>query len=259
MSNNYFSFKKFTIWQDRSAMKVTTDACLFGAWASHRIQKIYSSNFISTGRAIRVADVGAGTGLLSLMLHQKNPSLEVEGIEIDPHAAEQAKDNISKAGATTHIKIHCGDATDFIASAAYDIIISNPPFYRDDLKATRQKRNWAFHDETLSLPQLFAFIMKNLSENGNFFLLLPSRREQELKTLMDNYALQLFEKIAVKSTPDSPVHRILVAGKKIEGTLQPSNRPQLKELFTEEIDIASPSGEYSARFRELLSEYYLSL
>lgn len=259
MPNDHFSFKKFTIWQDRAAMKVTTDACLFGAWASDRIQKKYSLNIVSTERAIRVADVGAGTGLLSLMLQQKNPGLVIEGIEIDPHAAEQARDNISKAGAATQIKIHCGDVNDFRVSTAYDIIISNPPFYHDDLKAARQKRSWAFHDETLSLSQLLSFITKNLSEKGIFFLLLPIRREKELMPLLENCALQLIEKIEVRATPDSLTHRLLIAGTKIKGVAQPGDRPQFKELLTEDIYIASRSGEYSARCRELLSEYYLYL
>ena len=84
MSNSYFQFKQFIIQQDRSAMKVTTDACLFGAWAA---QEVKSKN----EKVKNILDIGAGTGLLSLMFAQKNRSATIDTIEIDNDAYEQAK------------------------------------------------------------------------------------------------------------------------------------------------------------------------
>ena len=254
MPNDYFAFKAFTIWQDRTAMKVTTDACLFGAWVSKRIQEMYSSHDHLNTKPLRAADVGAGTGLLSLMLHQKNPDLLLEGIEIDPQAAEQARQNIAKAGAAKQIKIYDADATAFTASAPYDIIISNPPFYKDDLKATRPKKNWAFHEGTLSLAALLGFISKQLSTEGHFFLMLPYRREQELMEQLPNYALLLTEKTLVRPAPMRTPHRILIAGKRkkvIDQKLAPL-------LTVQELIIATETGAYSNHFSELLCDYYLS-
>lgn len=254
MPNDYFAFKEFTIWQDRTAMKVTTDACLFGAWVSKRIQEMYSSHDHLNTKPLRAADVGAGTGLLSLMLHQKNPDLLLEGIEIDPQAAEQARQNIAKAGAAKQIKIYDADATEFMASAPFDFIISNPPFYKDDLKATRPKKNWAFHEGTLSLAALLGFISKQLSTEGHFFLMLPYRREQELMEQLPNYALLLTEKTLVRPAPMRTPHRILIAGKRkklIDQKLAPL-------LTVQELIIATETGTYSNPFCELLCDYYLS-
>jgi tRNA1Val (adenine37-N6)-methyltransferase len=253
MPNDYFAFKEFTIWQDRTAMKVTTDACLFGAWVSKRIQEMYSSHDHLNTKPLRAADVGAGTGLLSLMLHQKNPDLLLEGIEIDPQAAEQARQNIAKAGAAKQIKIYDADATEFMASAPFDFIISNPPFYKDDLKATRPKKNWAFHEGTLSLAALLGFISKQLSTEGHFFLMLPYRREQELMEQLPNYALLLTEKTLVRPAPMRTPHRILIAGKRKKVIHQ-----KLAPLLTvQELIIATETGTYSNPFCELLSDYYL--
>jgi tRNA1Val (adenine37-N6)-methyltransferase len=188
------------------------------------------------------------------MLHQKNPDLLLEGIEIDPQAAEQARQNIAKAGAAKQIKIYDADATEFTASAPYDIIISNPPFYKDDLKATRPKKNWAFHEGTLSLAALLGFISKQLSTEGHFFLMLPYRREQELMEQLPNYALLLTEKTLVRPAPMRTPHRILIAGKRkkvIDQKLAPL-------LTVQELIIATETGAYSNPFCELLCDYYLS-
>ena len=250
MANPYFSFKKFTIWQDQAAMKVTTDACLLGAWASDHLQKKHLGQFSPATTIFRLADVGTGTGLLAMMIHQKNPSFFVEGLELDPVAAQQAIHNVAQAGFEQQIKIHTVDVTSYCPDAMYDIIISNPPFYQDDLKSTAQKRNWAFHDDTLTLAQLFRFISENLSETGKFFLLLPWRREQEVNDLLLLNNLSLLEKIAVKTAPHSPAHRLLLAGKRMDEPIQ---------LLEQEICITDETGSYSSRFRELLMDYYLSL
>jgi tRNA1Val (adenine37-N6)-methyltransferase len=250
MANPYFSFKQFTVWQDQAAMKVTTDACLLGAWASDHLQQHFTVNPVEPARAPRLADVGTGTGLLAMMIHQKNPSFYIDGLEIDPQAAQQALHNVEQAGFQQQIQIHTVDVTSFDPAEPYDIIISNPPFYQDDLKAMEQKRNWAFHDDTLTLAALFRFISAHLSATGKFFLLLPCRREQEVQALLHSHDLCLVEKTAVKTAPHSLAHRLLLAGKRGKASTYPLEK---------EICIGGETGSYSNRFRELLTDYYLTL
>src|ERR1700741_3856121 len=102
MANSYFQFKQFTINQDRCAMKVTTDACLFGGWVANEVksQKLKVKN---------VVDAGTGTGVLSLMLAQKNPLAIIDAVEIEEDAYEQARGNIAASPFTNMINVIRGD------------------------------------------------------------------------------------------------------------------------------------------------------
>ena len=97
MSNNYFSFKQFTVWQSDCALKVCTDACLFGAWVAAHIKDDAPSSIL---------DIGTGTGLLSLLLAQKIPAAKIDAVEIDAAAAAQAASNALAAG--WNIKVASG-------------------------------------------------------------------------------------------------------------------------------------------------------
>src|SRR5262245_47000983 len=90
MSNSYFQFKQFNINQDRCAMKVTTDGCLFGAWVAHQAAA-------GDHKITKAIDIGAGTGLLSLMLAQKNDLMFISAVEIDKEAAYQAMENFDSS------------------------------------------------------------------------------------------------------------------------------------------------------------------
>lgn len=254
MANTYFSFKQFTIWQEKAAMKVTTDACLFGAWVSEHI-RAHTTQVSELSVPSRVADVGAGTGLLSLMIHQKNPTLTIEALEIDPLAAEQARQNIASANADTQINVHTTDATNFSPAVPYDRIVSNPPFYQDDLKAAERRRTWAFHEETLTLPQLLNFINSNLNSGGYFYLLLPFRREKEIERLLQVTQLHMTEKVYVKTSPQQSPHRLLLAGRRVQTEAALLEQPMGKQ----EICITDQNGQYSSACKALLKDYYLAL
>lgn len=243
MSNNYFQFKQFTIHQDRCAMKVTTDACLFGAWLAEKINNQRS-------KAKNILDIGTGTGLLSLMLSQKADAI-IDAIEIDKDSFEQASENIKASPWAERINIIHDDARHYSFSYKYDIIISNPPFYENELKSDDKKKNIAHHGDDLSLKELLTIIKNNLVETGRFFLLLPYKRNDEIKKMFSGSDLSINEMVFVKQTDRHSPFRIMISGK--------LRKEEPAEILLDEIVIKDKTGQYTERFIVLLKEYYSSL
>jgi tRNA1Val (adenine37-N6)-methyltransferase len=244
MSNSYFQFKQFTIQQDRCAMKVTTDGCLFGAWVSEDVS--YRMPDIRT-----MLDIGTGTGLLSLMLAQKNTELKIDAIEIDEDAAKQAAENVAASPWKEKIEVFHADAKTFSFSKKYDCIISNPPFYTNELKGDRTKKNIAHHDEGLLLPELLSIIKNNLNKDGQFYLLLPYKRNDEIRRLVIENELEITELVFVRQSVSHDFFRILLSGK-LKGET-------LTETRINEIAIKNEEQQYSTAFMSLLKDYYLHL
>jgi tRNA1Val (adenine37-N6)-methyltransferase len=240
MANSYFRFKQFTVHQELAAMKVTTDGCLFGAWVADQLK---DSN--TTGS---ILDIGAGTGLLSLMLAQKN-NAKIDAIEIDDSAATQAAQNF--AASPWHERMHVinQDINLFEPAGPYDTIISNPPFYENDLSGNNRQKNIAHHDSGLLLQDLIRIISQNLTQTGSFYLLLPFRRYEEALSLIKTHQLQAVKVCLVRQSETHPFFRIMISG----GKLQPAM------IIEEEIAIKDVNNAYSGRFGQLLADYYLYL
>jgi len=240
MSNPFFRFKQFTIEQDVCAMKVCTDACLFGAWCAAEMQP-------SPHGTDTLLDIGTGTGLLPLMLLQKH-RLQVDAVEIDPAAAEQARQNARAAGKDAFMNVMDADIQRMAFLKSYDYIISNPPFYQNDLKSTNSKRNTAHHDTSLRLETLVQFVAKRLKEDGFFFLLLPYRRKEELQQLLEKHHLYGYKEVAVRQTPSHAPFRLMLKGGRNTGPYE-----------TGELTIATGTHHYTPTFTALLKDYYLYL
>ncbi len=242
MSNTYFQFKQFIIHQDRCAMKVTTDACLFGTWITYQCREI-------VGKPL-VLDIGTGTGLLSLMFCQKIES-NIDAVEIDHEAFVQAKQNFDASPWKNNIQQILGDVRQMAFEKLYDIIISNPPFYENDLRSPSDRKNKAHHDESLLLTELLHVIKKNLHPSGNFFLLLPHRRNKEIEEVFQQSALHLKSKVLVRPTTRHEPFRIMIEG---------IHAGEINEdASTGEILIKDEHNRYTTAFTELLKDYYLHL
>ncbi|MBS1656411.1 MAG: methyltransferase, partial [Bacteroidetes bacterium] len=209
MANSFFKFKQFTIQQDRCAMKVTTDACLFGAWAASVIknEKIKIKN---------VVDIGAGTALLSLMIAQQNKDLFIQSVELDKEAAEQAKENADNSPFNKQVEVIEADIRFFQPGIKYDCIISNPPFYENELRSADTAKNKAHHSSELSSGELFSFITTHLDKDGIFFLLLPYKRNDELTSLIQKHGLFVQGKVLVRPTAQHNWFRVMIRGSKKE-------------------------------------------
>lgn len=237
MSNNYFQFKQFTIHQDKCAMKVCTDACLFGA--------VFANCQLQIANCL---DIGTGTGLLALMLAQKNATAIIDTVEIDADAALQAKENVTASPWANRIQVINQDILTFNPGKQYDCIISNPPFFEDDLQSADETKNKAKHHTSLTLIQLLQVVDKHLAATGLFAVLLPYHRVENFTEEALRYGLHLNKKILVKQTPKHEYFRGILFFKRDE------IKPQLTELI-----IKDAENQYSTEFTALLKDYYLYL
>lgn len=235
MSNSYFQFKQFIVNQEHCAMKVSTEACILGAWTSYLNPK-------------NILDIGAGTGLLSLMMAQKY-DCQIDAIEIEHKAANQAKDNFGESIWRQRLKLIHSDIKYFADENEkhYDLIISNPPFFSNSLKSRVASSNLAKHDDGLSKEVLVDSISKLMSKHGTAYILFPEREADELRQVAFDIGLEAKDSLIVKNRAGNKVFRKIVALGNISG-LEPS------ELVIREID-----GDYSELFKELLEPYYLKL
>lgn len=238
MANTYFQFKQFIIRQDQCSMKVTTDACLFGAWVSSCLENI---NSVKT-----ILDIGSGTGLLSLMLAQKIKS-EITGIELQLVDYEQSVQNINGSAWNDRVHIFNADVKTFNFCNKYDAIICNPPFYENDLKGPSAGKNTAHHDNSLTINELLQIIYRQLNPDGRFYILLPSKREKYLIGLIESHALFINQIVRVKQTEKHAFFRIM-----IEGSYE-------KSETMEKVITIKENSQYSAIFTALLKDYYLNL
>ncbi len=244
MANTYFQFKQFKIDQAHCAMKVTTDACLFGGWVADILSKINTSD-----RLLKILDIGTGTGLLSLMLAQKESTAQIDAVEIDTETAKQATINFENSIWKDRLRVFTADIRDYSLEnkQCYDFIISNPPFFDNDLKSDSGKRNLAMHSEALGLDDLLASIKRLLHADGQFAILLPYHRSVSFELMSEANGFYPTEKVLVKQTPKhNPFRVMLLFGN------------ENKIIIEKEITIKD-GNIYTDGFCNLLKDYYLYL
>lgn len=197
MSQSYFQFKQFRIEQGRCAMKVSTDACIQGAWTPLR----------ETDK--RVLDVGAGTGLLSLVLAQRAPQIQVDAVELDTAAAEQAAENAAASPFANRIQVLQGDVRAMALEPIYDLLICNPPFFTRSLIGPDSQRNQARHDASLTLANLYQVAERVLIPDGRLCVLLPALEMTRWEHIMQTAGWNLQYKLSVQSKDTAAVGRVI--------------------------------------------------
>lgn len=216
-------------------MKVGTDGILLGAWAPLEGAKT-------------ALDIGTGTGLIALMLKQRAPSLAITAVEIDLAAYNQAKENIS-ASPWTDLNVWQGDIKEFHKDIAFDLIVSNPPFFNDSLKSDNAQRMTARHTDGLSFDSLCAKAASLLSEKGRFCVVLPTTELSQFENAADNANLKITKKLWVFTSKKKAAKRVLLCL---------AHNDELQTLVEEELIIHAESGEYSTAFKALCRDFYLN-
>ena len=204
-----FQFKQFSIVQDQCAMPVNTDGVLLGAW-------------VNTQSAASVLDIGTGTGVIALMLAQRLAEVKIEGVEIDPAAAAQARTNMAASIWADRLTCHQESIQDFsrFAGKEYDLIVSNPPFFTGGTLSENQSRSEVRHTVKLPHGDLIQAVRRLLSPGGRFALILPHIEGLRFIEMATTYGLHLRRQTEVRSREEKPVVRLLVEFSKEEGPLE---------------------------------------
>ncbi|MBA4409697.1 MAG: methyltransferase [Bacteroidota bacterium] len=234
--NNYFQFKQFRIIQEKSAMKVGMDGVLIGAWTD-------------VSNAERILDIGTGTGLIALMMAQKNSLAQIDAIEIDPEAFAEAVQNIQQSQWFERIHVELGLFQEFTqqTSRKYDLIVSNPPFFSNGIKAPLEIRAQARHSDSLPLEVLISGAANMLSEKGRIALVLAIECLPEIEELAVLNKLFISRLCRVKPNPLKPDFRILIELAWEECMIQ-------EETLMIEFE---KHHDYTPAYKELTREFYL--
>lgn len=234
MPNPYFSFKQFTVYHDRCAMKVGTDGVLLGAWTD-----------VSSAR--HILDIGTGTGLISLMLAQRC-NASVLAMDIDKDAVGQAATNVAASPWKDRIEVKCQDVCTYIPDTLFDTIVSNPPYFIDSLKGPDAQRNTARHTDTLQAEDLIRKAGECLHPDGQFSIILPYEQSADFISLAASSGLYVSRHTAVITRPGLPPKRSLLEFRK-----------HSSECISDELVIELERHVYSDEYIRLTRDFYLKM
>ena len=234
MSNSYFKFKKFTIWHDKCAMKVGTDGVLLGAW-------------VNVDNATKILDIGTGTGVVALMLAQRSDA-EIIGIEIDSDAAEQASYNANESSWKNRIKIINQDFIHYNSKELFDVIVSNPPYFKNSIKSNDDKRNLARHVSSLNYQMLVEKAASLLLPTGSFSIIVPFDVIEDLEKYACEVGLFPIRKLLIETKPGLAPKRCIV-------TFNYNHH----ECVNETILIETQRHIYTDEYINLTKDFYLNM
>lgn len=233
-----FRFKQFTVKQDKTAMKVGTDGVLLGSWSPIR------------HNPYNILDIGTGTGLVALMLAQRSSAEQIDALEIEENAYEQAVENFEESPWNDRLFCYHAGLDEFVEEIedTYDLIVCNPPFFESNNKIEDKARETARFYEVLPFDELIEATSLLLSETGVFSVIIPSDKENEFITLSEKFNLFPFKITHVKGTPEAKIKRSLIALSK-----------QKAKYTTTLLTLEARRHHYTPEFTQLIKEFYLKL
>ena len=234
-----FTFKQFAIEQDRCAMKIGTDGVLLGAWAP------------IDNHPFSILDIGTGTGIIALMLAQRSAAQQIDALEIDEAAYEQATDNFENSPWNDRLFCFHAGLDEFIEEPEdeYDLIVSNPPFYSEDYKTENESRDLARFQDAMPFEQLLEAADLLLSEHGIFAVIIPFKEEENFIALANEFELYPLKITRVKGTPTTEIKRSLLAFSRTETT----------DLPIDELVIETARHVHTQEYIGLTKDFYLKM
>ena len=234
-----FHFKQFSLEQDRCAMKVGTDGVLLGAWAP------IGHNPLS------ILDIGAGTGIIAMMLAQRSFAEQIDALEIDEEAYEQATDNFENSPWSDRLFCFHAALDEFVEEPEedYDLIVCNPPFYTEDYKSDNPKRDLARFEDAMPFDDLVDAAALLLSENGIFSVIIPYKEEVRFIALAADADLFPIKITRVKGTPTSEIKRSLIA----------FSRNGIENYPIDDLIIETDRHIYTVAYIALTKDFYLKM
>ncbi|MFV9549871.1 tRNA1(Val) (adenine(37)-N6)-methyltransferase [Algibacter sp. PT7-4] len=219
-------------------MKIGTDGVLLGAWTS--IEK----------HPFSILDIGAGTGILSLMLAQRSFAEIIDAIEIDDDAHEQCVNNFEQSPWSDRLFCYHASLKQFTDEIEdkYDVIICNPPFYSENYKTDNSQRDLARFQDAMPFNHLIESVSKLLSAEGTFSVVIPYKEEITFTNLASKYNLYPNRKLHVKGNPNSEIKRSLIAFSFRE------SKPIIESLIIE-----TDRHQYTEAYINLTKDFYLKM
>lgn len=220
-------------------MKVGTDGVLLGSWTP-----IENNPF-------SILDIGAGTGIIALMLAQRSHAEQIDALEIDEDAYEQATGNFENSPWNDRLFCFHAGLDEFIEEPEdeYDLIVSNPPFYAEDYKSNSEQRDLARFQDAMPFEELIEAAALLLSENGIFSVIIPHKEEENFLALANEFELYPIKITRVKGTPTSEIKRSLLA----------FSRNETPDFSIDELIIETARHQYTAEYIELTKDFYLKM
>ncbi|TNJ45326.1 methyltransferase [Tamlana fucoidanivorans] len=219
-------------------MKIGTDSVILGAWTQLKQQPF------------SILDIGAGTGVLSLMLAQRSHSELIDAIEIDDKAYEQCVDNFESSPWGDRLFCYHASLDEFTEEIedTYDLIICNPPFYAEHYKTNDLQRDLARFQDALPFDTLLFSVSKLLQENGLFSVVIPFHEEANFIGLAQDYQLYPNRILQVKGNPNSEIKRSC-----IEFSFQNKN------VEIDVLVIETERHKYTPKYIDLTKDFYLKM
>ncbi len=216
-------------------MKVGTDGVLLGAWCD-------------VASAKRVLDVGTGCGLIALMVAQRSRDAAIKAIDIDQNAILEAKENIASSPWSSRVEAIVADFNDYAAQKPFDLIVSNPPFFTENVMAPDRSRNLARHSVSLTMEQLIAKSKSLLADDGRLAFISPVEQELHIRTSVVKVTMSIKRLARVVPVEGSTPKRLLW-----ELVKSPV------ETVEEQITIKLADASYSQQYIALTQDFYLKM